>query len=349
MGEDQDALAGGEDEIDDLLEAGELARPPGERLSVVVVGGGVVADLLERRDRCQDRPLARAFHRVSGLGDELVEHGLVQPDLLGGHRAVVELVDLVRELGGDLGLALGAAEQQHPVERSQCGLAVAGHLGGERCARGPTRPGLVKSRIAQRSPTPFSIGVPVNANRVRAGMRRSCCAVSLAGFLIACASSSTIVAQSDAGQRLDIADCGGIGGDDQVGLGDLLLELRVAGTSRPVMNEHAQIGCEAGGLGCPVADHRCRCDHERGATGRGACEVGQHGGCLAEPHVEREATAELAGVEEPDPRQRLGLVRAQRSGEMLGREVELDLRIVRPVDDLPGPAVAVDDDAAAKA
>ena len=34
--------------------------------------------------------------------------------------------------------------------------------------------------------------------RARAGMRRSCCAVSLAGFLIACASSSTTRAHVDA-------------------------------------------------------------------------------------------------------------------------------------------------------
>ena len=37
--------------------------------------------------------------------------------------------------------------------------------------RDPTRPGLVKSRIAHRSPSPFSIGVPVSARRVCAGMR----------------------------------------------------------------------------------------------------------------------------------------------------------------------------------
>ena len=61
--------------------------------------------------------------------------------------------------------------------------------------RVPTSPGLVKSEIAHRSPSPFSIGVPVRASRVRAGMRRSCWAVSLAGFLIACASSSTNVPQ----------------------------------------------------------------------------------------------------------------------------------------------------------
>ena len=53
----------------------------------------------------------------------------------------------------------------------------------------------MKSRIAHRSPSPFSIGVPVSASAVWAWMRRSCWAVSLAGFLIACASSSTMLPQ----------------------------------------------------------------------------------------------------------------------------------------------------------
>ena len=89
------------------------------------------------------------------------------------------------------------------------------------CGRGPTRPGLAKSRIAQRSPRPFSIGVPVSAMRLRAGMRRSCCDVSLAGFLIACASSSTTRAHSHLGERVDVADRRAVGGDDDVGVGDL--------------------------------------------------------------------------------------------------------------------------------
>ena len=45
-----------------------------------------------------------------GVGDQLVEHRLVEADLLGRHRAVVELVDAVGQLGGDLRLALGAPE-----------------------------------------------------------------------------------------------------------------------------------------------------------------------------------------------------------------------------------------------
>ena len=53
-----------------------------------------------------------------GCGDELVEHGLVEPDLLGRHRAVVELVDLIGELVGDLGFGLGAPEHEDAVQRA---------------------------------------------------------------------------------------------------------------------------------------------------------------------------------------------------------------------------------------
>ena len=73
-----------------------------------------------------------------GAGDERVEHRLVQTDLLGRHRAVVELVDLVGQLGGDLGLGLGAPEHEDAVQRAHrvlgldaCGAAVAREAGDE--------------------------------------------------------------------------------------------------------------------------------------------------------------------------------------------------------------------------
>ena len=142
VGEDEDPLAGGEHRLDDLLESGQLARSTGERLPVVAIRGRVVADLLERGDGREDRALLGLAER-RGIGhvcDELVEHRLVQPDLLGCHRAVVELVDLVGKLGGDFWLGLGAAEQQHAVQRPQRCFAVARHLGDERTVgtrRGP--------------------------------------------------------------------------------------------------------------------------------------------------------------------------------------------------------------------
>ena len=51
-------------------------------------------------------------------GDQRVEQRLVQTDLLGRHRAAVELVDLVGQLGRDRGLGLRAPEHEDAVERA---------------------------------------------------------------------------------------------------------------------------------------------------------------------------------------------------------------------------------------
>ena len=82
-------------------------------------------------------PCLRSPHAVGirDVGDELVEHRLVEADLLGRHRAVIELVDLVGQFGRDLRLALRPAEQQDAVQRPQGGFAVARHLGDERRTR----------------------------------------------------------------------------------------------------------------------------------------------------------------------------------------------------------------------
>ena len=198
VGEDEDPLAGREHRLDDLLEAGQLARAAGERPVVVLVGGGVVADLLERGDGGEDRALLAARRpALGGVGDEVVEHGLVEADLLGGHRAVVELVDRSGSSAATSGSVLVRRNTRMPL-RARSAASPSPDSWAMNAGRAPTRPGLVKSRIAHRSPRPFSIGVPVSASRVRAGMRRSCCAVSLAGFLIACASSRTSRSHVDA-------------------------------------------------------------------------------------------------------------------------------------------------------
>ena len=89
----------------------------------------MVADLLERGDGGQDRPLLRfAAADLADVGHQAVEHCLVEADLLGRHHAVVELVDAVRQLAGDLGLALRAAEHEDPVEGAQRGFTFALHL-----------------------------------------------------------------------------------------------------------------------------------------------------------------------------------------------------------------------------
>src|SRR5688572_17115456 len=102
VSEDENALAGGEHRFDDLLESGQLARPTGEWSPVVAIGRRVITDLLERSDGGEDRSLL-GFARVSvGLGDELIEDRLIEPDLFGRHRAVIELIDLVGKLGRHL-------------------------------------------------------------------------------------------------------------------------------------------------------------------------------------------------------------------------------------------------------
>ena len=193
--EDQDLLVGLEHRRDDLLQPGQLARPSGERTAIVLIGGGVVADLLERGDRGEDGALAAFGLRVLRRGHELVDHRLVQPDLLGGHEAVVELVDLVRQLGRHLGLGLGAAEHEDPVERPQRGLALAGHLGNER-GSWSGQPGV--GEVEDRPEVAEAVldrgageGQAVAARRAGAASER--CRWSW--FLIACASSSTTVRQ----------------------------------------------------------------------------------------------------------------------------------------------------------
>ena len=186
--------------------------------------------------------------------------------------------------------------------------------------RAPTRPGLAKSRIAHRSPRPFSIGVPVRARRMRAVRRRSCWAVSLAGFLMAWASSRTTRSHVELGQRLDVADGGAVGGDDDVGAADGL------GSSSPADARAAPWWTTTRSSGVNRAASAAQLPTTAGgATTRAvpsppsrAADVGEHGRRLAETHVEGEAAAQLDGVEEAEPRQRLGLVGAELAAEPLG-------------------------------
>ena len=56
--EDEGSFASGVDLLDDFFEAGEFAGTAIEWSVVVAVGNGVIADLLESRDRSEDAPIA---------------------------------------------------------------------------------------------------------------------------------------------------------------------------------------------------------------------------------------------------------------------------------------------------
>ena len=76
--------------------------------------------------------------------------------------------------------------------------------------------------------------------------------------------------------------------------------------------------------------------------------MGQHGGRLAEAHVEREAAAEPDGVEEAQPAERLGLVRAELADEALGLGDGGGRRGAGLLEQVGDPAAAVDREAGAE-
>ena len=98
-----------------------MPERPSSSFAVGLIVHRVVADLLERRDGGEHRTLAlgRALFGLAGRDDQAVDDRLVEADLLGGHRTVIELVDAIGQLGGDGGLGLGAAVDQDAVERPQ--------------------------------------------------------------------------------------------------------------------------------------------------------------------------------------------------------------------------------------
>ena len=113
-----------------------------------------------------------------------------------------------------------------------------------------------------------------------------------------------------------------------------------------MVHDDLQPGRELLGLGRPVPDHGRGSDHEGGVAAGGGDEVRQDRGGLAQAHVEGEAAAEAGGVEEPQPRQRLGLVAAEVALEALGVLGRGEGGGGRLLHEVGGPARALDGDAA---
>ena len=68
-------------------------------------------------------------------------------------------------------------------------------------------------------------------------------------------------------------------------------------------------------------------------------EMGEHGGCLAETHVQREAAAQIDGIEVLEPAQRLRLVRPQLADEAVRLDdglARLERRLLQQVRGPPG-------------
>ena len=138
---------------------------------------------------------------------------------------------------------------------------------------------------------------------MRAGMRRSCCAVSFAGFLIACASSRIDRGPLDLGDRFDVAHRGAVGGDDDVGVGrPRRRSRRPTRGSRRGARRPAAPGVNRAASAAQLPTTAGGAITERGAVAGAGEQVGEHRRRLAEAHVEGEAAAEAGGVEEAEPR-----------------------------------------------
>ena len=318
----------------------------------MVVGRRVVADLLERGDRRQHLALAGIVLVGAGARDERVEDGLVEADLLRGHRAVVELVDPVGKLGRDDRLVLGAAEHEDAVQRPQGALALAAvAVTGARQLRDERVAGADEARVGEVQDG-VEVAEAVLDRRPREGdPRPGRDAPQLLGGVVGRVLDGLGLVQDDALPRdllelVDVADGRAVGGDDDVGLGDLALDAVTAGSTRAVVDHDLEIRREPPGLRGPVADDRRRChDERRPAAGRGL-QVGEHRGRLAETHVEGEAPAEIGRIEEAEPGQGLALVRPQIAVEPLGGRRRLRGDGGGPSQQVGGPPAAFDADPA---
>ncbi len=83
LGEHEGPLAGVDQLVDQLVEAGELARAPRDRAPVVEEVRRMVADLLQAGERGEHEASALHPVRAFGLVEEVVEYRLVEAGLLG--------------------------------------------------------------------------------------------------------------------------------------------------------------------------------------------------------------------------------------------------------------------------
>ena len=153
VGEDENPFAGREHRLDDLLEPGELARSSGQRQAVVVVRGRVVADLLERGDGGQDRALLASRRSASATSATRSSSTAWYSPICSG---VIVQWSSSSILSGSSAATSGSVfvrrKSRMPFS-ARSAVSPSPDIWAMNDGRGPTRPGLVKSRIAHRSPS----------------------------------------------------------------------------------------------------------------------------------------------------------------------------------------------------
>ncbi len=125
LGEHQRPLVDVEQLVDELVEAGQLARATGQPRAVLERLGRVVADLLEPGQRRQHATAALHAFEVLGVDQQLVDDLLVEHRLLAGELGEGDLLDLVGQVGQQSPVGLGAAQHERLRERAQAGRDLA--------------------------------------------------------------------------------------------------------------------------------------------------------------------------------------------------------------------------------
>ena len=221
----------------------------------------------------------------------------------------------------------------------------------------PSSPGLMKSKIDQRSPSRFSTGVPVSAMRARAS---SCLAarVCLApGFLIACASSRTARSPGRSARSAGMRSERSVAGDHQI---DIL----------PAAPHRARAARAAGiAEGCAMSDRRPGAKRSISAAQLASSEAGatsrlvrrrplgsraqhqqqrQHLHRLAQPHVVGKAGAEAERRQQVKPAHAGLLIRTQRRLQRVaGIDARERFRAAKPFERLGEPGAGDDCDQSA--
>ena len=276
----------------------------------------MVADLLEA-GQCGEHDAASAHSaRLFGVGEELVDHLLVERRLFAGELGVRDLLDLVGQVGHQTFVGLGAAQDEGAGQSAEAGgrqLVVlpldrrAEPMAERLLAAEQTRvhgiedrPQLAEPVLDRCAGERELLARPQPAHRpsrLRVGVLHHLCLVEHDGRPV------------DVGEVFDVAGQQTVGGDDQLALGIaaeefIVVASAVAGGS--VVDAHVELRREPFGFGAPVAHDAERADDEVGPWAFE--EMGEGGRRLAEAHVVGEAAPETEPGEELHPRQAAPLV-----------------------------------------
>ena len=293
----------------------------------------MVADLLQLRHRRQDGAAAlHAVDLVEGRG-EVVHHRLVERHLLPAEPALDVALDLVRQIRGDLRVRLQTPQHEGARQPAQALAAVGVPVALDRDGEAPPeRRGAAQQPRVEEVHERVQLAQPVLHGRARQGdaagrgERTHRPALACAGVLDRLGLVQHQPVPLVGGQILLVPGGQGVGGDQQIGVADLLRQGLAREAIGSVVDGDAQRRHEARGLLRPVPDHRQRADQQGRSGSAGlrhrlaaralAREQRQDLHRLSEPHVVGEARAQAAALQEGEPGQAPALVRPESAHEV---------------------------------